>query len=79
MFQRKLNTVSSKARMKFSNKKMEPLGLLGKSPARLSRECLFQSNRTVALEVYQKGHTWRYEYENTNRIMGLMHKAAPFP
>lgn len=34
MFQRKLNTVSSKARMKFSNKKMEPLGLLGKSLAR---------------------------------------------
>lgn len=34
MFKKKLNTVGSKAQMKFTHKKMAPLGLLAKSLAR---------------------------------------------
>lgn len=78
MFKRKQNAVSSKAQMNFSDKKMEPLRLLAESLA-THPENIHVSQTAVASAFCQKHKIWSYEYENANRIMGLMHKAATFP
>lgn len=57
---------------------MAPLGLLAKSLARHPGDIYF--NQTALWhQDFAKDKIWRHDYENTNRIMGLMHKAAPFP
>lgn len=67
----------SKKKKKKEKKKTEPLELLAKSLARHPGNIYF--NQTMASEFCQKDEIWRHEYENTNKIMNLMHKAAPFP
>lgn len=75
---RKLKTVSNKAQMKFSDKRMAPLGLLAMSLARHPGNIDFDPT-THWHQDLAKDKTWREVYENPNRNMGLMHKAAPFP
>lgn len=64
--------------MKFSDKRMTPLGLLATSLARHPGNIDFDPT-THWHQDLAKDKTWREDYENPNRNMGLMHKAAPFP
>lgn len=67
MFKRKLNTVSSKAQMRFISKKMAPLGLLAKSLARL--QAIFNSIKpNCGINVVSKRYHLENGYENTSRI-----------